>query len=50
MQFFELDFEVLDIPGSDDDVICVAMVVVGDDRGGRFVGLVCGFISSAVDT
>jgi len=28
-------------------VICIDMVVVGDDCGGQFVGLVCGFIASA---
>ena len=47
VQFFELNFEVLDRPGRDAHVICVAMVVVGDDCGGRVVGLICGFIISA---
>ena len=47
VQFFELDFEVLNSPGCDAHVIYVAMVVIGDDCGGRFVGLVCGFITSA---
>ena len=50
VKFFELNFEVLDRPGRDANVICVAMVVVGDDCGGRFVGLVCGFIASAADS
>ncbi len=49
VKFFELYFEVLDRPGSDAHVICVAMVVAADDCGGRFVELVCGFISSAAD-
>ena len=49
VQFFELDFEVLDRAGSDAHVICIAMVILCDDCGGRFVGLVCGFISSDVD-
>ena len=47
VQFFELDFEVLDSLGRDAHVIFVAIVVVGDDCGGRFLGLVCGFITSA---
>ena len=50
MYFFELDFEVLDSPGRDTHVIRVAMVVVGEDCGGGFVGLICGFISSAADS
>ena len=48
-EFFELDFEVLDRPDRDVHVFSIAMVVVDDDCGGRFVGLVCGFITSAVD-
>ncbi len=50
VQFFELDFEVLDSPGRDARVIRVAMVVVGDDCGGGFVELICGFISSTADS
>ena len=47
VQFFEFNFEVLDSPGRDAHVICVAMVVVGEACGGRLMGLLCGFISSA---
>ena len=50
VQFFELDFDVLDSPGRDAHVIRVAMVVVSDDCGGGFVGLICGFISFAADS
>ena len=39
VKLFELDLGVLDRPSRDAHVICVAMVVVGDDCGGRFVGL-----------
>ena len=49
VKFFELYFEVLDGSDRDAHVVRVAMVVVGDDCGGRFVGLVCGFIASAAD-
>ena len=44
-----MDFEVLDRSGSDDHVICIAMVIVGDACGGWFSGLVCGSISSISD-
>jgi hypothetical protein len=47
VQFFELYFEVLDGSGCDAHLIRVAMIVAGDSSGGRFVGLVCGFIASA---
>ena len=49
VQFFYLYFEVLDRPESDAHVIFIAMVIVGDDCGVWFVGLVCGSISSAAD-
>ncbi len=39
----------MDRLGSDVDVSCIALAVIGDDCGGRFVGLVCGFISSIAD-
>ena len=32
--------EVLDGSGSNANVVCIAMVVIGDDRGGWLVGLV----------
>ena len=40
----------MDRPCIDANVICIAVVVGGDECGGRFVGLVCGFISSAADS
>jgi len=45
--FFELYFEILDGSGRDAYVVRVAMVVICDDCGGRFVGLVCGFVAPA---
>ena len=48
MQFLKLNFEVLDRPGRDAHVFCVTMIIVGDDCGGRFVRLVCGFIITSV--
>ena len=50
VEFFDLDFEVLHSSDCDAYVIGVAMVVVGDDCRSGFVGLVCGFISSAADS
>ena len=48
VHFFKFNFEVLDRPGRDAHVICVIMIVVGDDCGGRFVmRLVYSFITSA---
>ena len=49
MQFFEFDFEVLDRPCSEAHVICIAVVIVGDDCEGRFEGLVCVFTSPAAE-
>ena len=46
VQVFELNFEVLDRSGRDANVVCVTMIVVGDDCGGRFLGLVCVYITS----
>ena len=50
VEFFELDFEVLDSSGCDAHIIGIAMFVVGNDCGGGFVGFVCGFVSSAADS
>ena len=49
MEFFELYFEVLYSAGRNAHVIGAAVIVVGDDCGGGFVGLVCRFIASASD-
>jgi len=49
VQFLEFYFEILDGSGRDAYVVRVAMVVVGDDCGCRFVGLVCGFVFSVAD-
>ncbi len=40
VQFRELYFEVLDGSGSNAIVICISMVIVGDDSEGWLVGLV----------
>jgi hypothetical protein len=49
VEFFELHFEVFYSAGRDAHVIGVAVIAEGDDCGGGFVGLVCGFITSTSD-